>query len=87
MTRVGRFAEAEEEFVRASKPKEAIDMYCHQQDWAAALNVANTYDSASVPAICVLQVGAVSLYPDIHFAARIAVNLCIVSPSLCVIQA
>ena len=52
----GRFGEAEEEFVRAGKPKEAIDMYCHQQDWAAALNVANTCDSSSVPAICALQV-------------------------------
>lgn len=53
----GRFGEAEEEFVRAGKPKEAIDMYCHQQDWAAALRVANTCDPASVPSICALQVG------------------------------
>lgn len=52
----GRFGEAEEEFVRAGKPKEAIDMYCHQQDWAAALSVANTCDPASVPSICALQV-------------------------------
>ena len=44
--------------MRAGKPKEAIDMYCHQQDWAAALNVANTSDPASVPSICALQVGA-----------------------------
>jgi hypothetical protein len=26
-----RFKEAEEEFVKANKPKEAIDMYVHQQ--------------------------------------------------------
>merc|ERR1711965_651642 len=26
----GRFPEAEEEFIRAGKPKEAIDMYTHQ---------------------------------------------------------
>ena len=31
-------------------------MYCHQQDWAAALSVANTCDPASVPGICTLQV-------------------------------
>lgn len=60
MRLTGRFGEAEEEFVRADKPKEAIDMYCHQQDWAAALSVANTNDPASVPGICALQVGAVN---------------------------
>ena len=43
--------------MRAGKPKEAIDMYCHQQDWAAALSVADTCDPASVPSICALQVG------------------------------
>jgi len=52
----GRFNEAEEEFVRAGKPKEAIDMYCHQQDWPAALGVADRCDPASVPTICALQV-------------------------------
>ena len=52
----GRFNEAEEEFVRAGKPKEAIDMYCHQQDWPAALGVADRCDPASIPTICTLQV-------------------------------
>lgn len=52
----GRFGEAEEEFVRAAKPKEAIDMYCHQQDWPAALRVADRCDPASIPTICALQV-------------------------------
>ncbi len=52
----GRFNEAEEEFVRAGKPKEAIDMYCHQQDWPAALGVADRCDPASIPTICALQV-------------------------------
>lgn len=59
----GRFGEAEEEFVRGGKPKEAIDMWCHQQDWAAALNVANTSDPASVPAICAMQVGGCTALP------------------------
>ncbi|KAF4667770.1 hypothetical protein FOZ61_007823, partial [Perkinsus olseni] len=36
----GRFAEAEAEFLLAGKPREAIDMYTHQKDWAAALRVA-----------------------------------------------
>jgi intraflagellar transport protein 172 len=39
----GRFDEAEAEFVRASKPKEAIEMWCHQRDWARALRVAEAH--------------------------------------------
>lgn len=42
--------------MRAGKPKEAIDMYCHQQDWLAALGVADRCDLASIPTICALQV-------------------------------
>ncbi|EER08158.1 wimple/ift172, putative [Perkinsus marinus ATCC 50983] len=37
---IGRFADAEAEFLLASKPKEAIEMYTHQKDWPAALRVA-----------------------------------------------
>eukprot|EP01038_Epipyxis_sp_PR26KG_P006699 gene6699-9188_t len=44
-----RFREAEEEFIKASKPKEAIDMYVHQQDWENAIRVAENYDPATVP--------------------------------------
>ena len=69
----GRFGEAEEEFVRAGKPKEAIDMYCHQQDWAAALSVANTCDPASVPGICALQVGV--LYSVVAENKEVSVSL------------
>jgi len=39
---------AEEEFVKANKPKEAIDMYVHQQDWASAIRVAENYDPAAI---------------------------------------
>jgi intraflagellar transport protein 172 len=42
------FAEAEEEFIKAGKPKEAIDMYVHQRDWKNALRVAESYDAATV---------------------------------------
>ncbi len=35
-----RFKEAEEEFIKANKPQEAINMYEHKGDWASALNVA-----------------------------------------------
>ncbi|KAF4675176.1 hypothetical protein FOL47_008183 [Perkinsus chesapeaki] len=48
----GHFAEAEAEFMRAGKPKEAIDMYTHQKDWAAALRVAeNSGDRDSMRSI------------------------------------
>lgn len=43
-----RFKEAEEEFVKAGKPREAIDMYIHQQDWTSALCVAEKNDPAAV---------------------------------------
>ena len=39
-----RYKEAELEFIEANKPREAIDMYIHQQAWAEALEVANRYD-------------------------------------------
>ena len=32
--------EAEEEFIKANKPQEAINMYEHKQDWNSALSVA-----------------------------------------------
>ena len=35
-----RFKEAEEEFIKANKPSEAISMYEHRQDWNSALQVA-----------------------------------------------
>jgi intraflagellar transport protein 172 len=44
----GRFADAEAEFIKADKPKEAIDMYVHQQDWIGAMRVAENYDPSSV---------------------------------------
>jgi hypothetical protein len=52
----GRFKEAEDEFVKAGKPKEAIDMYVHQQDWTAAMRVAESADPTSISDILVAQV-------------------------------
>jgi len=51
----GRFKEAEDSFVKANKPKEAIDMYIHQHDWINAMRVADTYDPASITDILVAQ--------------------------------
>ncbi|CAI9571384.1 unnamed protein product [Staurois parvus] len=44
----GKFNEAEAEFVKAGKPKEAVLMYVHNQDWDAAQRVAELYDPGSV---------------------------------------
>ena len=38
----GKFAEAEAAFIEADKPKEAIEMYSHAEDWTAACRVAET---------------------------------------------
>ena len=51
----GRFADAEEHFVRADKPKEAIDMWTHQRDWAAAMRVAEKYAPQSVGDVLAAQ--------------------------------
>ena len=54
----GRFPEAEKEFIKADKPKEAIDMYVHQQDWANATRVSETSDPGSMGDILVAQAKA-----------------------------
>eukprot|EP00798_Chlamydomonas_sp_ICE-L_P014195 gene14195-20165_t len=51
----GRFAEAEAEFIAADKPKEAVDMYIHTQDWDAGMRVAEQYDPASVSDVLIAQ--------------------------------
>eukprot|EP00955_Chlamydomonas_euryale_P116459 366417-Chlamydomonas_euryale.AAC.27 len=54
----GRFSEAEAEFISANKPKEAIDMYMHAQDWDAAMRIAEQYDPAAVSEVHVAQARA-----------------------------
>lgn len=53
-----RFREAEEEFVKANKPKEAIDMYVHQQDWENAIRVAESYEPGAIPDVYIAQAKA-----------------------------
>jgi intraflagellar transport protein 172 len=50
-----RFKEAEEEFIKAGKPREAIDMYVHQQDWSSAIRVAEGYDPTAIPDVYIAQ--------------------------------
>ncbi len=40
----GRFPEAEQEFLKARKPKEAVLMYVHNKDWDNAQRIAEQYD-------------------------------------------
>lgn len=44
----GRFERAEEEFIKANKPKEAIDMYIHQQDFEQGMKVAEQHEPAAI---------------------------------------
>ncbi|XP_069742704.1 intraflagellar transport protein 172 homolog isoform X3 [Narcine bancroftii] len=51
----GKFQEAENEFIKAGKSKEAVLMYVHNQDWDAAQRVAEVHDSDSIADVLVGQ--------------------------------
>ena len=51
----GKFKEAELQFVKAKKPKEAVLMYVHNMDWDSAQRVAEMYDADSVGDVLVGQ--------------------------------
>ncbi|KAH9500287.1 hypothetical protein Btru_073626 [Bulinus truncatus] len=51
----GKFHEAEQEFVKAQRPKEAVLMYVHNQDWDSAQRVAEAHDQDSVADVLVGQ--------------------------------
>ena len=53
-----KYTEAEEEFINANKPREAIDMYVHQQDWSNAHRVASSFDPAAVPDVYIAEARA-----------------------------
>eukprot|EP01017_Pseudomicrothorax_dubius_P046139 TRINITY_DN8090_c0_g1_i2.p1 TRINITY_DN8090_c0_g1~~TRINITY_DN8090_c0_g1_i2.p1 ORF type:complete len:616 (+),score=184.35 TRINITY_DN8090_c0_g1_i2:67-1848(+) len=52
---VSRYKEAEEHFIKAGKPNEAINMYEHQGDWNSALQVARQHEPNSVAVILMNQ--------------------------------
>ncbi|KAH8365613.1 hypothetical protein KR093_002735 [Drosophila rubida] len=54
----GKFEEAEAEFLKAHKPKEAILMYQHAGDWQAALNVAEQHLPDAVNEVLIGQASA-----------------------------
>ncbi len=51
----GKFPGAEAEFIAAGKPKEAVDMYMHNQDWESAIRVAEQFDPTSISEILIAQ--------------------------------
>ncbi|KAL7872215.1 hypothetical protein SRHO_G00071980 [Serrasalmus rhombeus] len=51
----GKFNEAEVEFIKAGKPKEAVMMYIHIQDWSGAQRVAEAHDPDSMADVLVGQ--------------------------------
>ncbi|CAG9768133.1 unnamed protein product [Ceutorhynchus assimilis] len=61
----GKFAEAETEFILADKPKEAVLMYVHAQNWIAALRVAESHDPSTVPEV--LQAQAAQCFKEKQF--------------------
>ena len=51
----GKFKEAEAQFIKAKKAKEAVLMYVHNQDWDSAQRVAEAHDADSVSDVLVGQ--------------------------------
>eukprot|EP00052_Salpingoeca_macrocollata_P025012 m.226452 g.226452 ORF g.226452 m.226452 type:complete len:1747 (+) comp22359_c0_seq2:150-5390(+) len=51
----GQFHAAEEEFIKAGRPKEAVLMYVHVQDWDSAQRIAEAHDKESVADVLVGQ--------------------------------
>ena len=51
----GKFGEAEAEFIKASKPKEAVLMYVHNEEWDSAQRVANNHDPESINEVLIAQ--------------------------------
>jgi hypothetical protein len=50
-----KFTEAEEEFIKAQRPMEAIDMYIHLRQWGDAVRIATKYEPAHVQEIYLSQ--------------------------------
>jgi len=56
----GKFSLAEQEFLKAKKPKEAVDMWMHQQQWEHALRVAQEHEPPMVPEVLEAQAKALA---------------------------
>ena len=52
----GKFVDAEAEFIKAGRPKEAVLMHIHKQDWEAAQKVAELHCPDNLPDVLAGQV-------------------------------
>ena len=64
----GKYQEAEGEFVKGGRPKEAVLMWVHQQDWDAAQRIAEQHCPDSVADVFVGQARAAFENKDYHKA-------------------
>jgi len=70
----GKYAEAEEDFVQAERPREAIEMWVHAKKWTNALRTAEDYDPASVPTVLSKQAADVAESGDYEQAERLFID-------------
>ena len=69
-----KFEEAKDEFIQAGKPREAIDMFIHQQDWNSATRVAESYEPSAMPDVLVAQARAAVSSNDFQRAETLFVQ-------------
>jgi intraflagellar transport protein 172 len=79
-----RFREAEDEFIKAGKPKEAVDMYIHQHDWSNALRIAEQFDSSSLPDVYIAQAKLKAENGDFRAAEDLYISA--LKPELCLLM-
>jgi intraflagellar transport protein 172 len=60
----GKFESAERAFILAGKPREAILMYIHEENWEAALKVAENSEPNSIPEVLLGQAKSLFLKGD-----------------------
>ena len=70
----GMFTDAEDAFVEAGKPREAIDMYIHQKDWTSARRVAENSDPSSIPDVLVAEANSYSQKGEYNNAESLYVD-------------
>lgn len=51
----GEFRRAEDAFIKAGKPKEAVDMYIHQHDFDSAMRIAESHDPTAIATVATAQ--------------------------------
>lgn len=56
----GHFKESEDQFLKAGKPREAIQMYIQQQDWQSAFRIADLFEPSYMTEVQVAQGKALS---------------------------